>query len=544
MAIPTTCSACGKITRIKDEMAGKKFKCGDCGAVVAVPVSGKSKASAKAADDEDEYTLPKSSRRGRFDDEADDDDDDVARDRRSGSGRSRSRRSNVVWLAVGGGLVVLCLACVCVIPFYYLFSPRVAPSPQVAAQPERIPQVPGRTSQPDPQGFGQPPQQAFPEFAQNNAAQPPTLPIPMPEMPRPPAIPVPPAPKEIEKPVLDNEPARDWAVKVDPPAATKWVDDKVKVQVRVPGTQLGGAIFAPGPSPFVCVGSSFTERDFREVWDLSTMKKLGTIRGISADRDHAALSPDGKYYAAYAPLKQVVILWDVAKSKPLGQMKTPHGFFHWLEFAGTDKLLVTVGQETFVTKLPTGALDRTFEREIRDQGNVQGVSLGGSYLVDFESEHGDQRLKFTDLATGKSAGALPVPSTGLGFMHCHGIGFSPDGQELAVLFKLVLDADVLIWDVATGELKERIPLPDFTRQLEQATFFKGQKMQWFPDKQRILVHGYGIVDRREAKLVHTFSADSDYPAELPRKVLSDTKIGIVHGPFAKPMTLVTAKVGE
>ena len=69
-------------------------------------------------------------------------------------------------------------------------------------------------------------------------------------------------------------------------------------------------------------------------------------------------------------------------------------------------------------------------------------------------------------------------------------------------------------------------------------------MQWFPDKQRLLVHGFGVVDRREAKLVQAFHKDRDYPAELPRKVLNNSQIAIVHAPFGEPMTLVTAKVGE
>lgn len=37
MAIATSCQDCGRDYKLKDELAGKKFKCKDCGAVVVVP---------------------------------------------------------------------------------------------------------------------------------------------------------------------------------------------------------------------------------------------------------------------------------------------------------------------------------------------------------------------------------------------------------------------------------------------------------------------------------------------------------------------------
>jgi hypothetical protein len=40
MAIAVTCQACGRQYNVKDEAAGKKFKCKDCGEVVSVPEVG------------------------------------------------------------------------------------------------------------------------------------------------------------------------------------------------------------------------------------------------------------------------------------------------------------------------------------------------------------------------------------------------------------------------------------------------------------------------------------------------------------------------
>jgi len=40
MAIAVTCQACGRQYNVKDEAAGKKFKCKDCGEAVSVPEAG------------------------------------------------------------------------------------------------------------------------------------------------------------------------------------------------------------------------------------------------------------------------------------------------------------------------------------------------------------------------------------------------------------------------------------------------------------------------------------------------------------------------
>lgn len=45
MAIATTCEECGRDYNLKDELAGKKFKCKECGAVVVVPTPRKSASS-------------------------------------------------------------------------------------------------------------------------------------------------------------------------------------------------------------------------------------------------------------------------------------------------------------------------------------------------------------------------------------------------------------------------------------------------------------------------------------------------------------------
>lgn len=40
MAIETTCENCGKVLRAKDDAAGKKAKCPDCGEIIQIPATG------------------------------------------------------------------------------------------------------------------------------------------------------------------------------------------------------------------------------------------------------------------------------------------------------------------------------------------------------------------------------------------------------------------------------------------------------------------------------------------------------------------------
>lgn len=111
MSIATACEECGRDYSVKDEMAGKKFKCKECGAIVVVPSSRKSggtssvakKRPPKKSDPDDEYgdTL-----------DADDDNQDELRPpvskRKPVTKKKKSARSSSggtgLWAKIGGGI--------------------------------------------------------------------------------------------------------------------------------------------------------------------------------------------------------------------------------------------------------------------------------------------------------------------------------------------------------------------------------------------------------------------------------------------------------
>jgi predicted Zn finger-like uncharacterized protein len=86
MAIKVTCPSCGSVFKFGEEQAGKKVKCKNCQATIAVP-----------ADDEDEDR----------DDAAEERDDRPAR-KRSAPAKQGSNKTLFIILGVVGGLLLLC----------------------------------------------------------------------------------------------------------------------------------------------------------------------------------------------------------------------------------------------------------------------------------------------------------------------------------------------------------------------------------------------------------------------------------------------------
>lgn len=120
MPIATSCEDCGRDYTVKDELAGKKIKCKDCGAILVVPAARKSGSAPaapkkrpppKKAESDDDFLDALDS--GKFEDESDEDEelDDLprrpssrkpavkAKKKKSSSGNSAG-----LWAKIGGGI--------------------------------------------------------------------------------------------------------------------------------------------------------------------------------------------------------------------------------------------------------------------------------------------------------------------------------------------------------------------------------------------------------------------------------------------------------
>ncbi len=93
-----------------------------------------------------------------------------------------------------------------------------------------------------------------------------------------------------------------WDVKPDP--STKAVQLSVKPGMTLPLPSRPGLspLYPNGPSPFVAVGQNGSDTDVREVWDLRTFQRNGSIKGKlgSSASSPLRLSLDGTFLAVTA----------------------------------------------------------------------------------------------------------------------------------------------------------------------------------------------------------------------------------------------------
>ena len=129
MAIHVVCD-CGKETKVKDELAGKRIKCPACQTVVTVPEAGPAEV-VMAADVIEDDPPPRPVRRLETVDEdydRSDDDDEFRRGRRK---KKKKKSSNVMlFVGLGAGVLVLGFCCIGVgVGSFFLFKPRVLTPP-------------------------------------------------------------------------------------------------------------------------------------------------------------------------------------------------------------------------------------------------------------------------------------------------------------------------------------------------------------------------------------------------------------------------------
>lgn len=123
MAIQVSCSKCGEDYRVKDEAAGKTFKCKSCGTTIRIP-----EADDDDFDEEDEIEdeLPPPRRRVRDDD---DEDDRPKRRKKRSSGGSRTLGPAIGLYVTGALWLIYCAVSGAV----QLLNPNAAAKPPPGA---------------------------------------------------------------------------------------------------------------------------------------------------------------------------------------------------------------------------------------------------------------------------------------------------------------------------------------------------------------------------------------------------------------------------
>lgn len=323
---------------------------------------------------------------------------------------------------------------------------------------------------------------------------------------------------------------KNWNVSVDPPAELPAFAADHSFQIPVPANSgSNNVVFPATPGPFAAAGSNFNEQCVREVWNLATNQKVGSIRGVVLGANKGALSPDGLYYAAADKARQKVIIFDVKNEKQTGEIPlTDNTTQLHLHFAATSRLVCyRYSQPLQIWSMPSGKPERTLPLPKFAPRESITISPGGKYMTVFSPGAKAPMLQCFDLTTGKVTAELPLPTEEQhATWTCRGAAFSPDGKELAALFRYSSKARLYCWNVADGKkLVEHKFAEDLTGTANAIP------IAWFPDRQHWLLFGQFVIDRKIAAPLWSLP---DKPfADQQRPVLSNGLIAVFAGEFKK-----------
>lgn len=333
-----------------------------------------------------------------------------------------------------------------------------------------------------------------------------------------------------------------WKVKVDGSPEKFTLPDNYKLSLSLPpNTRARDISFAKGHSPFVAIGKNHSKTEVRSVVDLRTQKIVGRIGGFQDFHNKAVLDPSGQYFARANTTTKGVFVWDIAANSHKGTLPLETINNKYVGFAGKKRLLAIGGgfaKPLNVWKLPSGDPERTIP--LPKTFDVASVTTtpGGRYVAFYETIY-NPAVRVYDLDTGNLAGSLTTEFGGNNSGNCSVLEFSPDGKELAGLFNFGFAEWIACWDVATGKLQ-------FSHEFAERMRFKlgvthPQPLQWFPNKQRWLLYGQVLFDRKAQKPVFSIPSESDQ--RMTRKVLDDTHITSLAGTQRRPV-LVSLKFDE
>jgi WD40 repeat protein len=302
-------------------------------------------------------------------------------------------------------------------------------------------------------------------------------------------------------------------VSVDPPPEELAYDTSEKVKrLRVKlGSGYNHNIIQPTSfSPYLAVPSS---RGY-DVYDMRT----GSIRArTKVGFDHfakSALSPGAKYFATTVGTfgKGGFGIYDIKEKKDLGSVQIED--VQDIMFASDEKILILTENELSLYETSTGVKLDALSLS-RDRDSKTTLSPGGRYLANFSIPFGlDSQVTVAvyDLEQMTIAGDIRVPKGGGPIAKARGIAFSPDGEQLAALITDHDKARMLIWDVASGQKLDDFEIKEEFDRLQEAgrssAWYGKNDLAWFPDKNRLLMMDYGIVDRHVGELVFILPAQN------------------------------------
>lgn len=348
------------------------------------------------------------------------------------------------------------------------------------------------------------------------------------------AVPPQPATAGARGPAGSAVPPPPAAVSPVPPVPT--VSAVVPVDLKQTPIQVAthcDVLYPATPGPFVAVGHSTTARGTCEVWDLSKEQRVGTLADLEPAKVFA-LSPDGRQFAAVltGTMNPTVAVWSVATGQELRKIEVNPSpiFVDILLFVAPERLVTakqTVKGRLFqIWDVTTGEAVREILGPQLFERDSAAASADGKLFAVFS----DKSVLVYDLATGEKAAQLDTGNQPFSVMHCRGLGFAPDGSELAGVFYNNRETKLMSWNTGDRQLVVDHQLPgDVKLAIKGAFSYKGPALDWLPDGSAFVLYGHAVVDRNTGRLVWMIRpADEDiYPAA--RRVLDNDHVAVVTG---------------
>lgn len=296
-------------------------------------------------------------------------------------------------------------------------------------------------------------------------------------------------------------------------------------------------VFPLTSSRFVALGGRDYKRQIWDVRDVYTGDQAGTVSTKFIVANTWTLSPDGAYLAVLQWSPRQLMVWDVKTGRQLGEITLEVGGSEFAAFLSPSRLAALDGSSGLkVFSVPELREVQTLRPPRSGDPDPWkfGFSPGGRYVAQttrdsFEYGH----IEIYDLTTGELVGRTKVTAAPQGpdrlmvnGFFIKSLVFSPDGTELAALFEKGDQLGLVVIDMATGQTTENFQFANVVG--NQGSYRNVRPMlDWFPDKQRWLYQGLGLIDRQARKMVWTLpDADVLVPGTMPqgRRVIDEETI--------------------
>ncbi len=363
-------------------------------------------------------------------------------------------------------------------------------------------------------------------------------PVPMPDPTTPKPDPGTPEPLPATTPEPDPKPASvatNWSLTVDPVPTGIHVTKSHKLAlVKVP--QFGAlgpdfveagrlrVLYSATPGVAVAIGLNDETKQYRDVWDFVTKKKIGTIRNLQlSGAKGQAISPDGRFFAFKPQWDPAVQILDLVSGKKSTTPKLAGSASKLVAFAGATRLIYEDKGEIRIHAAP----EFEFKTFVKPAGwspdDGWALSPSGKYLAAIRKVKGGSAAEFFDLDTGESAGKLTLAEAGT----CLGLAFSPDGKQLAAWIDGAAPA-LKKWQVADGAIAGQHDLTAVAGNIEPHESYQGQRVEWFPNGRHVLLGGRVVFDAEEG-IIATITGGDEKPLSAVRVIGPQQTLASIDG---------------